>query len=78
MLRVLGGALVLAAACACGGEISCEIKCSATGATVERTFPSCSALRDDFNRRVASGTVSECEATALEACINAQCANSPL
>jgi len=38
--------VVLAALFACGGEIRCEIKCSATGATVERTFPSCSALRD--------------------------------
>jgi len=78
MLRVLCGALLLAAAFACGGEIRCDIKCSATGATVERTFPSCSALRDEFNRRSSDNTMDECMATALSACIDQQCANSPL
>ena len=79
MFRLLcGAALLLATAVACGGEIRCDIKCSETGATVQRTFSSCSALRQDFDSRVASDRISECEAAALESCIKEQCANSPL
>ncbi|MBN2358933.1 MAG: hypothetical protein JXR83_05735 [Deltaproteobacteria bacterium] len=78
MVRVVCIAVLLASVIACSGEIRCEITCSDTGATVERTFPSCSALRDAYNRGVSGGTMDECHAAALEACIEAQCANSPL
>jgi hypothetical protein len=73
------GALVLGLAlAACDGEVECEVACSAGDSTVQRTFPSCSSLRDEIDRRSSSGTITECEAQALESCEQTQCGSTPL
>ena len=74
-LGALGLALLLAA---CDGEVKCEVACSEGGSTVQRTFPSCSSLRDEIDRRGSAGTISECEAQALESCEQSQCGSVPL
>ena len=72
--------LVLLALLAAGCEtaVECEVTCSESGSTVVRSFPSCSALRDEISRRSAGETISSCELQALEACEEQQCGTSPL
>lgn len=77
MIRlVLACAVLGLAGLACESSIVCEFECS--GGRTERSFASCSALRDELERRSPGDTISQCEADALEKCEDEQCATSPL
>jgi hypothetical protein len=78
MIRLLCAGLLALCVVACDGPIECEALCSDSGSKVVRTFPSCSALRDEIERRVSSETISQCEAEALETCEKASCEAVPL
>ncbi len=78
MIRLLCAGLLALTLVACNGPIECETACSDSGSKVVRTFPSCSALRDEIGRRVVGETISVCEAEALEACEKAHCDAVPL
>lgn len=77
-MRGLGALGLVLALAACDGAVECDLACGDQGTTVKRTFPSCSALRDEVDRRTATGNISQCEAEALESCVNANCGSVPL
>jgi len=77
-MRLVCLVLLALLAVACGTAVECEVQCSESGSTVVRSFPSCSALRDEIARRQSGDTISSCEADALIACEDRQCGASPL
>jgi len=77
-MRLLCLALLALSAVACDTAVECQVQCSESGSTVVRSFPSCTALRDEIDRRGAGETISSCELDALTACEESQCGATPI